>query len=195
MINMQIHSHIIKQVRDQKCWSQQQLADMSGISLRTLQRVEAKSVASQETIKALAAVLEIDCEQLVVSETEVKNPDQHPLAVELRGAAVAGGVDQHAVEPAGKLRHVGFRQGAVGDQHTGEDRRMRALAVAPGDAPTLARSAERFASGDLGAEAVVAVEVEGLGEVLEVAFEFPVRGVIGYLFAHREIGELRHRLG
>ena len=71
MENMQINAELIKQFRQQKCWSQQQLADMSGVSLRTLQRLEAKSVASQETIKSLAAVLEVDCQLLLKTEENV----------------------------------------------------------------------------------------------------------------------------
>lgn len=62
---MQINSKKVKQLREQKCWSQQQLADMAGLSLRTLQRIESKSVASPESVKCLAAVFEIDLESLM----------------------------------------------------------------------------------------------------------------------------------
>ncbi|GAA0855038.1 helix-turn-helix transcriptional regulator [Aliiglaciecola litoralis] len=64
-MKMQINAQKIKQLREQRCWSQLQMAEMAGISLRTLQRVEAKSVASQETIKGIASVLDIDCESLL----------------------------------------------------------------------------------------------------------------------------------
>lgn len=64
-MKMQINATKVKQYREQKCWSQLQLSEMAGISLRTLQRVEAQSVASQETIKSLAAVMEMDCEALL----------------------------------------------------------------------------------------------------------------------------------
>lgn len=64
-MKMQVNAQQIKQMREQKCWSQLQLSEMAGISLRTLQRVEAKSAASQETIKAIAAVLDIDCNLLL----------------------------------------------------------------------------------------------------------------------------------
>jgi transcriptional regulator with XRE-family HTH domain len=62
---MQVNAVKIKYLREQRCWSQLQLSEMAGISVRTLQRLEAKSVASQETIKSIAAVLEIGCDQLL----------------------------------------------------------------------------------------------------------------------------------
>ncbi len=62
---MQVNAVKIKYLREQRCWSQLQLSEMAGISVRTLQRVEAKSAASQETIKSIAAVLEIDCDKLL----------------------------------------------------------------------------------------------------------------------------------
>jgi transcriptional regulator with XRE-family HTH domain len=75
-MKMQINAHKIKQMRAQKCWSQLQLSEMAGISLRTLQRVEAKSVASQETIKSIASVLEIDCELLLPVSDPLRTDEQ-----------------------------------------------------------------------------------------------------------------------
>ncbi|WP_260681528.1 helix-turn-helix domain-containing protein [Aliiglaciecola sp. M165] len=67
-MKMLVNAKRIKQLRDQKCWSQLQLSEMAGISLRTLQRVEAKSVASQETVKSIASVLEVDCDTLLADQ-------------------------------------------------------------------------------------------------------------------------------
>jgi len=54
---------IVKNLREEKHWSQEQVANMAGLSLRTIQRVEAGNPASKETLKSLAAVFEIDiCE-------------------------------------------------------------------------------------------------------------------------------------
>ncbi len=76
-MHMQINSTAVKQLREQKCWSQQQLADMAGISLRTLQRVESKSVASQETVKCLAAVFEVDLDNLLpqLEQSTLRQPE------------------------------------------------------------------------------------------------------------------------
>jgi len=62
---MQVNAVKIKYLREQRCWSQLQLSEMAGISVRTLQRLEAKSAASQETIKSIAAVLEVECDKLL----------------------------------------------------------------------------------------------------------------------------------
>jgi len=50
---------LIQKLRLQKGWSQQQLADLSGLSVRTIQRIEQGQVASPESLKSLAAVFEI----------------------------------------------------------------------------------------------------------------------------------------
>ncbi|WP_310646184.1 helix-turn-helix domain-containing protein [Limnohabitans sp.] len=51
---------LIQKLRLQRGWSQQQLADLSGLSVRTIQRLEQGQVASTESLKSLAAVFEID---------------------------------------------------------------------------------------------------------------------------------------
>ena len=50
----------LRELRDARGLSQDQLADMAGISTRTLQRAEASGQASPETWKCLAAALEVD---------------------------------------------------------------------------------------------------------------------------------------
>ncbi len=55
---------IVRRLRDKKGWSQEQLAEFSGLSLRTIQRVEAGNKASMETLKSLAATLEVDITKL-----------------------------------------------------------------------------------------------------------------------------------
>ena len=48
----------IKKMRLERHWSQEQLADMSGLSIRTIQRIENGENAGLESLKALAAVFE-----------------------------------------------------------------------------------------------------------------------------------------
>lgn len=54
----------IRALRKERGWSQQQLADMAGVTRRTVQRVEQGSRASVETLKALAAVFDVDFRSL-----------------------------------------------------------------------------------------------------------------------------------
>ena len=51
---------LIQKLRLRKGWSQEQLAQASGLSARTIQRIEAGQPASTETLKSLAAVFEVD---------------------------------------------------------------------------------------------------------------------------------------
>ena len=55
---------MIKSLRIKNHYSQEQLAQLSGLSLRTIQRVESGQSASLETLKSLAAVFEIDVDTL-----------------------------------------------------------------------------------------------------------------------------------
>jgi transcriptional regulator with XRE-family HTH domain len=50
----------IKKMRLERHWSQDQLAEMSGLSLRTIQRIENGQNAGLESLKSLAAVFEIN---------------------------------------------------------------------------------------------------------------------------------------
>lgn len=50
----------IQKMRLQPGWSQQQLADASGLSARTIQRIEAGLPGSVESMKSIAAVFEVD---------------------------------------------------------------------------------------------------------------------------------------
>ena len=54
----------IRRLRLDRGWSQDQMAAMAGISTRTLQRIERGATPSAETLKCLAAVLEIDFSDL-----------------------------------------------------------------------------------------------------------------------------------
>ena len=51
---------LVYKLRLQKGWSQEQLADLSGLSVRTIQRIENGQAASVESLKSLASVFEVD---------------------------------------------------------------------------------------------------------------------------------------
>jgi transcriptional regulator with XRE-family HTH domain len=51
---------LIQKLRLQRGWSQEQLAVLSGLSVRTIQRIERGQTASVESLKSIAAVFEID---------------------------------------------------------------------------------------------------------------------------------------
>lgn len=84
----------VQKLRLKLGWSQQQLAEASGLSVRTVQRIEAGYPASAESLKSLAAVFEIDfsilgSEQVMDSTTSSLSEQQEAEAFkfvrELRG--------------------------------------------------------------------------------------------------------------
>jgi len=66
---MKINAALILELRLERGWSQEELAIASGLNLRTIQRVEAKSSASLQSKKALASALDIDLQSLSHQET------------------------------------------------------------------------------------------------------------------------------
>ncbi len=60
---------LIQKLRLKQGWSQQQLAEASGLSVRTIQRIEAGNPASIESLKCLAAVFEVDHATLTPEDT------------------------------------------------------------------------------------------------------------------------------
>ena len=63
-MDMQIDASKVRAGRERRAWSQEQLAEVTGLSLRTIQRVETSGAASFETAKAIAAVYESDVASL-----------------------------------------------------------------------------------------------------------------------------------
>jgi transcriptional regulator with XRE-family HTH domain len=59
-MEMKIDRALVKQLRLEKSWSQELLADESGLNLRTIQRIESRGVASLQTRRAVARALGIE---------------------------------------------------------------------------------------------------------------------------------------
>ncbi|MCG8492656.1 MAG: helix-turn-helix domain-containing protein [Sneathiellales bacterium] len=62
----------IKDRRLQKAWSQEYLAQVSGLSVRTIQRVESGHKAGLDTLQSLAAAFDIDVAELQEEGTMIK---------------------------------------------------------------------------------------------------------------------------
>ena len=62
----------LRTLRLQRGWSQDNLAQLSGLSIRTIQRFEQGENASLETLKSLAAVFEVSIQDLQVREAAKK---------------------------------------------------------------------------------------------------------------------------
>ncbi len=75
----------VQKLRLKRGWSQQQLAELSGLSVRTIQRIEGGQTASTETLKSLASVFEIDFSELTseAAMPEQQTPSTAPLDEQL----------------------------------------------------------------------------------------------------------------
>ncbi len=84
---------LIQKYRLQRGWSQQQLADLSGLSVRTIQRLENGQAASTESLKSLAAVFDIAFTQLM---PQTNTPD--PFSPELPPSSAASATPHRSEE-------------------------------------------------------------------------------------------------
>jgi len=71
---MQINSARLRELRNTRQWSQEQVAELSGLNLRTIQRLESGAKVSTESLRALAAVFEVPAESLLVGDTAPSQP-------------------------------------------------------------------------------------------------------------------------
>ncbi len=83
----------IKRWREERHWSQEHLAQVAGIGLRTLQRIEHGKQASGETLKALANAFNVDVVALSVDpEIEAAQIVQGRHARDLRALRLSFGI-------------------------------------------------------------------------------------------------------
>jgi transcriptional regulator with XRE-family HTH domain len=73
-MDMQINKNFLRTEREKRAWSQSHLAEVAGLSMRTVQRIERGGVASMESTKALAAALDLELSRLT------GHPIEHPSA-------------------------------------------------------------------------------------------------------------------
>ena len=74
-MDMKVDSSFIRQQRERRAWSQEHLAEVTGLGLRTIQRIETTGAASYESARSLAAVLGVDVAALRV-EAPVPAPSR-----------------------------------------------------------------------------------------------------------------------
>ena len=67
---------LIRKLRLQRCWSQEQLAELCDLSVRTIQRLEKGDSAGVETYKSLASVFEVNFQEL--RQQQERSMDKQP---------------------------------------------------------------------------------------------------------------------
>ena len=87
---MLINAATVKDARLAKGWTQQQLAEICGLSLRTIQRVESQGQGSMETCNALCAALAIERSLLLEPAPSLIPAPRYRLTLIIGGAILAG---------------------------------------------------------------------------------------------------------
>ena len=96
-MDMKIDSTYIKAQRARRAWSQEHLAEVTGLGLRTIQRIEKTGAASYESARSLAAVFEMDVAELRVAPPVPVVVEPKRVSLSMRqllgvvGALVTGG--------------------------------------------------------------------------------------------------------
>lgn len=102
-MDMRIDPKRIRAERERRAWSQEHLATVSGLGLRTIQRIEKTGAASFESARSLAAVLEVDVADLRVAREETTIASTAaPSRFRVRARPVLGGAAA-ALTAAGAL--------------------------------------------------------------------------------------------
>jgi transcriptional regulator with XRE-family HTH domain len=93
-MDMKLDPTFIRAERERRAWSQEHLAEVAGLGLRTVQRIEKTGAASYESARSLAAVFGVDVADLRV-EQSIPVPARAGVALRpvlgVLGALVAGG--------------------------------------------------------------------------------------------------------
>lgn len=91
---MHINSARLRELRTARQWSQEQLARLSGLNLRTIQRLESGARISMESLRALAAVFEVPAESLLAGE-----PNSRPSPLQAMREGVLRGLEFTGITP------------------------------------------------------------------------------------------------
>jgi transcriptional regulator with XRE-family HTH domain len=73
-MEMKIDGMRVRREREQRAWTQEHLAGATGLSLRTIQRIESTGTASFESFNALAAVFSLSVSDLRLVEAAPGQP-------------------------------------------------------------------------------------------------------------------------
>lgn len=87
-MDVKINSRFVIAEREKRAWSQQHLADASGLALRTIQRIEATGTASYESAKSMAACFGVAMADLRASDELEQKPFWRSRAVKVIGSVV-----------------------------------------------------------------------------------------------------------
>ena len=90
-MDMKIDAKRIRAEREKRAWSQDHLASVTGLGLRTIQRIESSGQASYESVSAIASVFKMDVSDfnLEREETSLITSPQPPASAPLISVPLA----------------------------------------------------------------------------------------------------------
>lgn len=92
-MKVKVDSDKIRLWRKERYWSQEQIAEKAGISLRTIQRIENGGVASHDTAVFLANVFEVDVNDFIINKNgQIEKADEKQKAKGLVGLKMSFGI-------------------------------------------------------------------------------------------------------
>jgi DNA-binding XRE family transcriptional regulator len=105
---MKINAELVLALRGKKSWSQDELAVVAGVNLRTIQRVEKEASASLQTKKALASAFGIHISDLEPKEIlKTKRYEYKTLEIPSKEGFLSGIVKQELPDFASILNAEG----------------------------------------------------------------------------------------
>ena len=105
---------LVQKLRLQRGWSQEQLAELSGLSVRTIQRIERGLPASTETLKSLASVFEIDFSTLQATQEPLMTANINPSIALSAEAIKSNSVQTINADEEAAFKHVRKIRGFYG---------------------------------------------------------------------------------
>lgn len=69
-MEVKVNTKKIISLRTTRAWSQQQLAEVASVSLRTIQRIEKSGNASQESVKSISSAFSVKPDDILVQEKQ-----------------------------------------------------------------------------------------------------------------------------
>jgi transcriptional regulator with XRE-family HTH domain len=83
-MEMKINIDVLKREREARNWTQQQLAEICSLSLRTIQRIEKDGSVSKESLASLSSAFELDYNLLLLADESTHPTISKNDAYELR---------------------------------------------------------------------------------------------------------------
>lgn len=71
-MKVKVRRELIKQLRTKQAWTQEQLAEFSGLHSRTVQRIENEGMASLQSLRSVARAFEVDVDSLELTAEKIE---------------------------------------------------------------------------------------------------------------------------